>query len=70
MSETKDEITAEQYAIAADGLTELAQRLEIEAAAFAMVNCREAALRTEELLERADGLRTVAKLLGSHRHED
>lgn len=43
-----------------EGLQELALRLEIEAAALAMVNTREGTLRASELLERAETVQESA----------
>ena len=50
-------------AVVIDSLRELALRFEIDAAAYATLNSREAALLAEEMLERADGLRRLANNL-------
>lgn len=42
---------------AIEGLRELATRLELEAAAFAMVHTREGTLRAAELLEQVEAVR-------------
>lgn len=54
------EIPQHHLTAAGEGLQELALRLEIEAAALAVVNTREGTLRAAELLEQAEAVRESA----------
>lgn len=56
----KVQINQDTITAAGEGLQELALRLEIEAAALAMVNTREGTLRASELLEQAEAVRESA----------
>lgn len=60
MEPVKYPIPQHHLTAAIEGLQELALRLEIEAAALAMVDTREGALRAAELLEQAETVRQSA----------
>lgn len=60
LPDVKYAIPQRHLTAAIEGLQELSLRLEIEAAALAMVDTREGALRAAELLEQAEAIRRAA----------
>lgn len=58
--DNKYRIPQRHLTVAAEGLQELARRLEYDAAALATVEIREGKLRAAELLEQAEAVRESA----------